>query len=183
MVRSHAIASDSLMKLFGLAGQSIVTAAVLISACGALNSQILTGARIPFAVAQDAPRFAWFGTVSSKYGTPLRAFLLNSGWAVALVLWGSFEKLLFFSGFANWLFFVLAGISVFLVRKQPSAAGSFSMMGYPFVPALFVVCAGLLCLTTIYHSPREALAGAFLILAGIPVYFWVRGLGFKPMNR
>lgn len=181
MTQTKAIASDIFMRLFGESGMLVVTAAILISASGALNSTILTGGRIPFAVACDYPKFSWLAKVDERFGTPMRSLVLNSLWACVLVLWGNFETLLFFFAFANWLFFALVGISVFIHRRQmPLTDHHFEMMGYPWVPAIFTFVSFWLCWTTVQHAPHAALTGAVLILAGLPVYYFCRGNAVTP---
>lgn len=176
MTKTPSIASTIFQNFFGSAGGGIMTLAVLISACGALNSYILTGARIPFAVAQDAARISFFGRVHEKFETPMLAFVFNGVWASILVLWGNFESLLFFTGFSKWLFFTLAGLSVFVLRRRrPAGQESFILAGYPWVPVLFTLLAITLLITDICFAPREALVGSLLLLAGIPVYFFLRG--------
>jgi len=168
---SPSIASDIFYQLFGNGGRVLITAAVLVSASGALNSNILTGARIPFAVAQDSAPLSWLGAVHARFGTPYAALAANGGWAIFLVLWGNFEDLLFFTGFAKWFFFTLAGVSVFILRKKhPPHSERFQLPGYPWVPLFFSGVAGVLCLTTILSEPRAALFGAFILLLGLPVY-------------
>ena len=175
IIESKAIAADALKKIFGSTGSIMITIAILISASGALNSNILTGARVPFAVGQDCPRLDWMGHVHDKFKTPLRALVLNAAWACVLILWGNFERLLFFNAFEIWLFFILVGISVFVLRGKKTQEGSnFLMVGYPFVPLGFTLVAIWLCVTTIIEAPQEALFGALIILLGAPVYFFVR---------
>ena len=174
MTHSKAIAADVFSKLFGPAGKLILTAAVLISASGALNSTLLTGARIPFAVAEDYPKFSWFAKINPCLGTPVRSFILNGVWASVLVLWGNFEQLLFFFAFANWLFFALAGVSVFVLRKKAGPSENFSMIGYPWVPVIFTLSSIALCAITVMSAPAESLFGFFLLLAGLPIYFLFR---------
>lgn len=167
---TKAIASEIFSRLFGPGGMTAVTVAVLISAAGALNSTILTGGHIPFAVAGDYPKLSWFAKMDPRFHTPLQSFLVNGIWASALVLWGNFEQLLFLFAFANWFFFMMAGISVFILRKRVRDASSFSMAGYPWVPIIFIVSSAILCLITIKTAPLESLFGAFLTLLGLPVY-------------
>lgn len=171
MIASEAVASDALLKLFGAGGSVMMTLAVLISASGALNSTILTGGRIPYSVALDCPRLNWIGQVDSRFKTPLRSLALNGVWASILVLLGNFEQLLFFNAFEIWLFFILAGLSVFVLRHRSTSSLNFRMVGYPVVPILFTLVSAWLCWTTISHSPKESLIGALLILIGIPIYF------------
>ena len=171
MVQSKAIAADVLKKLFGETGKLAMTAIVLMSSLGALNSNILTGGRIPFSVAQNSPRLKWLGKVDSRFHTPLRSLVLNGIWACVLVLWGNFEQILFFNAFEIWLFFILVGVSVFILRRKNNAHSGFSMVGYPFVPILFTLVSFWLCWTTIQHAPREAFIGFVIILIGGPLYF------------
>ncbi len=171
MIGSKAIASDVLKKVFGNAGAYMIAVAILISSSGALNSNILTGGRIPFAVGQDCSRLKWMGQVHSRFKTPVRALILNGVWACLLIILGNFEQLLFFNAFEIWLFFILIGISVFILRRKSHAKSDFSMLGYPFIPLGFTLVAVWLCLTTIIEAPREALFGLLIILLGVPVYF------------
>ncbi len=175
MAGTKAIASDIFGQMFGATGQTLVSLAVLISASGALNSTILTGARIPFAVAHDYPKLDWLTKLDPKFQTPLRAFVLNGIWASVLVLWGNFEQLLFFFSFANWLFFAMVGVSVFVLRKKYPQAEGYSMMGYPWVPALFTLLAVAMCVITVQSTPRESAFGALLLMTGFPVYAFFRG--------
>lgn len=175
IAQSKAVAADALVGIFGGWGTSIVTAAVLMSALGALNSTILAGGRIPFAVGQDRKGLSWLGEVHQRFKTPAKALILNSVWACFLVFAGTFEQLLFFNAFEIWLFFILAGISVFILRRRKHRTDSFLMLGYPWVPALFTLVSFWLCLTTVLHAPREALFGFLIILAGAPAYFLFEG--------
>lgn len=173
---SNAIASDALMKLLGHSGAFIVTLIVLTSSLGALNSNVITGGRVPFSVARDCPRLNWLGAVDAKRKTPLRSLAVNGAWASILVLWGNFEQLLFLNAFEIWLFFILAGISVFILRTKSGRRDShYAMIGYPAVPILFTLVSIWLCWATVQSAPQEALTGALIILAGIPVYFLVGG--------
>lgn len=187
---SDAVAADIFNRLFGSTGNRIMTLAIITSAAGALNSTILTGARIPFALAQDTPRFSWFGAVHSKYETPHLSYLLNGIWACVLALWGDFERLIFFCGFPKWFFFTLAAASIFIIRAKrsrdtnlhslgsqgikvsvPRSPGIFTL-GWPYAPIFFVIASIGLTLSVVMHARYEALVGAALVLAGIPVYDW-----------
>lgn len=170
MMKTPSIASDIFYALFGTPGRLVISAAVLISASGALNSCILTGARIPFAVGQDSANLSWLGNVHGTLGTPVRAFVMNGAWAILLVLWGNFEELLFFTGFAKWFFFTLAGASVFILRRKHQESDSFRLPGYPFVPLFFTAFALTLFMTTIVSEPKAAFFGALLLLLGLPIY-------------
>lgn len=171
MVHSKAIASDALQKLFGSKGAVMISIAIIVSASGALNSNILTGARVPFAVGQDTKKLEWMGKIHPKFRTPIRSLAINAVWACILILWGNFERLLFFNAFEIWLFFILAGLAVFILRRKMNHGVNFSMIGYPYVPLLFTIVSIWLCVTTVLEAPREALFGFLIILMGIPIYF------------
>ncbi len=175
MLGSKAIAYDALKKVLGPVGSTFITIAILISASGALNSNILTGARVPFAVGRDFPVLGWAGQIHDQFKTPVQSLLLNGVWACVLIIWGNFEQLLFFNAFEIWLFFILVGISVFVLRgKKVKGESNFLLKGYPFVPIGFTLVSLWLCVTTIIEAPREALFGTLIILAGAPVYFFIR---------
>lgn len=177
MMEHKAIAAAVFFQLFGSTGKSIVTAAVLISAAGALNSTILTGSRIPYALGRDHRKVEAFTGLHPVFKTPVLAFTANAAWASALVLWGNFEQLLYFCAFAKWLFFSLVGVSLFVIRSREiktEKPSHFSLWGYPIVPALFTLSAVWICLTTVQNAPRETLFGGLILLAGIPVYFLLR---------
>ncbi len=174
MAGSKAIVSDVFMNLFGATGKLAISAVVIISASGALNSTILTGGRIPFAVARDYPRFSWFAGIHPQFGTPMRSLLLNGVWASVLVLWGNFEQLLFFYSFASWLFFAFTGFGVFLLRRRQPAAGTFLRIGYPWTPVLFIFSSVWLCGIAVVHAPFESLLGFLLLSAGLPIYWFFR---------
>ena len=150
-----------------------MSAAVLISATGALNSTIMTGARIPFAVASDFPRFQWFCVLDPRFGSPKRSLILNSAWSSVLVVSGNFEQLLFFSAFGQWFFFALTGASIFRHRAQ-GRDGGFLTPAYPFIPLMFTATAALMCFSVLSHSLRASLIGAMLMGASIPVYWWLQ---------
>lgn len=175
MAGTKTIASDIFSQFYGQTGKLLVTVAVLISAGGALNSTVLTGARIPFAVAGDYPRLGWAAHINPHFQTPMRSLMLNAFWSSVLVCWGNFEQLLFFFAFASWLFFALAGYSVFILRKRSlSEESTYAMFGYPWVPLLFILASVAMCVITIQSAPRESLFGAFLLLSGIPVYWFFK---------
>lgn len=170
MLQNKAVASFSLQKVLGNTGFLLVTIAVLISAVGALNSTIMTGGRIPFAVAQDFPKLQWASHIHKKFQTPDRALVINSIWAAVLVLMGTFDQLVAFCLFAQWLFFALAGLSIFFKRKENQEQTSF---GYPWIPALFVIIAFSICVSIVWCSPKESFGGVILIMIGFFLYQYV----------
>jgi APA family basic amino acid/polyamine antiporter len=170
---STRVASDVADAFLGGAGGDAVALAAMISIFAALNGSILSGARVPYAMARDGYFFAGLGSVHPRYRSPHVSTLAMSGWAALLVLSGSYEQLFTYVIFASWIFYGMAGATVFMLRrKRPDLERPHHVIGYPAVPLFFVVMAALLVVRTLLDSPRESLMGLALIILGIPFY-WI----------
>jgi APA family basic amino acid/polyamine antiporter len=165
------VASEAARKFLGDAGGDAVALAAMISIFGALNGSILSGSRVPYALARDGYFFSPLGRVHARHRTPHYSILALSCWGAVLVLSGSYEQLFTYVIFAAWIFFGLTGAAVFVLRtKRPQMTRPFRVLGYPYIPVLFVVMAGALVLMTLWTSPRESLMGLGLIALGFPYY-------------
>jgi APA family basic amino acid/polyamine antiporter len=165
------VASEAARKFLGDAGGDAVSLAAMISIFGALNGSILSGSRVPYALARDGYFFSPLGRVHARHRTPHYSILALSCWGAVLVLSGSYEQLFTYVIFAAWIFFGLTGAAVFVLRtKRPQMTRPFRVLGYPYIPVLFVVMAGALVLMTLWTSPRESLMGLGLIALGFPYY-------------
>lgn len=173
---SDRVASDAARGFLGEGGQDAVAIAAMISIFAALNGSILSGARVPYAMARDGYFFATASQVHPRHRTPHVAILALSLWAAVLVLTGSFEELFNYVIFASYLLYALTASSVFVLRrKRPDLDRPYRTLGYPWVPALFIVLASALVLATLINSPRESMRGLGLISLGIPFYWrWRR---------
>jgi basic amino acid/polyamine antiporter, APA family len=137
-----------------------------------LNGTVMSGGRVPFAVARDGYLWKALGEVHRKFHTPALALVIQAAAAILLVLaGGAFRELFSLAIFAEWLFYVVAASTIFVFRKR-EPAGSYQMPGYPIVPALFIGTAAVLLYYTFVSNLRNSVAGLIVILAGIPVYFW-----------
>ena len=180
MAHRSLIAGDVMQSIFGPGGGKIITLVILTCIFGVLNTVILAGGRIPYAVGQDHLILRWFGTAHSKFHTPARSLLVNALWASLLVLWGTFSRLIFLSGAAVWFFFAAAGISVFVIRSRfKERTRPFSMWGYPWSAAAFTAAALWIFLNTAIYSPGETALGFSIIALGIPLYWISRKLETK----
>jgi len=165
------VASEAARKFLGDAGGDAVALAAMISIFGALNGSILSGSRVPYALARDGYFFSQMGRVHPHHRTPHYSILALSCWGAVLVLSGSYEQLFTYVIFAGWIFFGLTASAVFVLRaKRPQMTRPFHVLGYPYVPVAFVVMAGALVLMTLWTSPRESLMGLGLIALGFPYY-------------
>lgn len=174
------IAGDVMQAIFGSAGEKVITAVILVCIFGVLNTVILAGGRIPYAVGKDHPLLSWLGVSDPKFHTPLRSLVVNAVWASALVLWGNFRQLLFLSAAAVWFFFAAAGIALFVSRKKfRERKRPFSMWGYPWTLIIFTAASLWIFLNTAIFSPRETLFGFAIIALGLPLYGISRRLEMK----
>ncbi len=169
-------ASDATQLAIGSAGAAIVTAGIVISMLVTLNGTIMSGGRIPFAVARDGYFFESLAAVHPRFRTPSNALLLQMALSIALLLAAaSFQQLLSLAIFAEWLFYMIASSTVFVLRrKEPNAPRSYRTWGYPVVPALFILASAFLLYYTFTSDLPYSGWGALLIAAGIPVYYLFR---------
>jgi APA family basic amino acid/polyamine antiporter len=155
---------------------SIFTVGLMLSSVGTLHTSILTGARVPYAMAKDGVMFEAMGKLSEKSKVPVTALIVQGVWAALLALSGSFDTLTDYVVFGSWIFYALATSTVFVFRKRyPNAERPYKAFGYPIVPVLFLFVAGWLLVTTIFNTPTQSFAGIFLILLGLPIYYYLVG--------
>lgn len=174
---SKKAASDAAVVLFGNAGASLIAAGILVSIFGALNGYLMTGVRIPFAMAQDGllPFSEFIGKVDDKCGTPLNAFLFQGGLATLYVLSGSFETLTNLAMFVVWLFFVMVVAGIFILRsKFAHLERSYTVPLYPFVPIVGIVGGIYIIVSTLIGDTNNALIGLAITLIGLPVHSYVQ---------
>jgi basic amino acid/polyamine antiporter, APA family len=167
-------ASDAVALIMGHMGASIVSAGMAVSMLVTLNGTIMSGARVPFAVARDGYFFSALAEVHPRFHTPSVAIVLQAAMSIALLLvGGNFRQLFSLAIFAEWLFYMIAGSTVFVFRwRHPDAARPYRMFGYPLVPAVFIAVAGVLLYYTFRGDWPNSLYGLLVILAGVPVFAW-----------
>jgi len=147
--------------------------AMLISALGSMNSSILSGARVPYAMARDGIFFKIADGIHLKYRTPARALIFQGALASVLALSGTFEELTNLFIFAGWIFYGLAVVALFRLRRtEPEMKRPYRCWGYPWVPGAFVVGALALTVNLWLDRPGRSTIGLLLILAGLPFYRW-----------
>jgi APA family basic amino acid/polyamine antiporter len=171
LAANNRVAANMMSKILGDWGKNAVSIAAMVSIFAALNGSILSGARVPYAMARDGLFIRAVSRVHPTYHTPGVSILALSCWATVLVLSGRYKQLYTLVIFANWLFYGLTTASIFaLRRKRPDLARPYRTLGYPVLPLLFVLGAASVIFFTLRDSPRESLLALTLILAGIPFY-------------
>jgi APA family basic amino acid/polyamine antiporter len=136
-----------------------------------MNGSILTGARVPFAVARDGLAPAGLARLSARARVPMTALIVQGVIACALALSGSYDQLTDAVVFVSWLFYGLnAGSVLMLRRREPGRARPFRVPGFPVVPIVFIGLAVLLIANTIHSSPQPSALGLAVTAVGALVY-------------
>ena len=175
IAQSPTIAADAMSRAIGPAGGSVIAVVILFSMFGAAGAIILTSPRVYFAMARDGLFFKKIAEVHPRYRTPYISILVLGIWSALLSLSGTFEQLLTYVIFGQWIFFGLTVGSVFILRrKRPDLPRPYKTWGYPVTPLLFVLCAMYISLNSVIYTFWNAMAGLGVILAGIPAYLYWR---------
>lgn len=173
---SNRVAADMMRQILGNRGADAVSIAAMVSIFAALNGSLLSGARVPYAMARDGLFFRSVSRVNPRYHTPGVSILALSLWSALLVLSGRYEQLFTYVIFASWILYGMTAASVVVLRwKRPELVRPYRTVGYPVLPVLFVLGAGCVVFFTLRQSPRESILGLALILLGFPFYLhWKR---------
>jgi basic amino acid/polyamine antiporter, APA family len=170
---SQHIASDVVEHVAGRGAAGWITLAMVISAIGSMNSSILSGARVPYAMARDGVFFKIADGIHPKYRTPARALIFQGVLASLMALTGTFEELTNLFIFSTWIFYGLAVVSLLRMRRtEPNTPRPYRCWGYPWVPGIFVAGALALTINIWIQRPGRSSIGFLLILAGLPFYKW-----------
>jgi APA family basic amino acid/polyamine antiporter len=152
---------------------ALFTVGLMLSSLGTLHTSILSGSRVPYAMAKDRLMFSVFGRLSATR-VPLAALIFQGVLASILALSGSFDTLTDYVIFGMWIFYALVTSSIFVFRRrEPDALRPYRAWGYPVVPAVFLLVAGWLLVSTIISNPQQSFIGIGLIFLGLPVYYYL----------
>jgi len=172
VARTPHVASDVVRRFAGSRGAAWLTVAMAVSAFGALHVVVLTGARIPYAMARDGVFFQFAERVHPSFRTPSGALLFLGVVATLLALTGTFEELYSLFVFAVWIFFALTGVALLRLRRvEPNLVRPYRAWGYPLTPLIFVVVAIALTVNLWMVRPVRSTLGLAVILLGIPFFY------------
>ena len=166
--------SDATAIAVGLWGAAIVSLGMALSMLVTLNGTIMSGARIPYAMARDGYFFRAMADVHPRFHTPHVALLVQLALSILMLMFaGNFRELFSLTIFAEWLFYMIAASTVFVLRrKEPNIPRPYKTWGYPAVPAVFVLVAAVLLYFTFTENLRNSVWGTLLILSGIPLFLY-----------
>ena len=174
LATSHAPAADVMAAFAGETGRRLIAAGIAVSTFGFLNLVILVTPRVYQAMARDGLFFARFAELHPRSRAPVAAIAVQGAWAIVLLLSGSYGQLLDWVTFADWIFFGVTAGTLFVYRRREPSAGYLAPL-FPWTVLLFVAACVYVVGGAVVSNPPNALRGALLLAAGVPVYlFWSR---------
>ncbi len=172
---SQSLAADAVSTILPFGGV-LIALLIAISTFGTLGIYTLSAPRIYYAMARDGLFFKKLGWVHPRFRTPVNAILVQSAWAVVLLLfWGTFEDLITYVVFTDWVFFGLTAVGIFIFRrKYPDHPRPYKTLGYPVVPLIFISITFLFVINSLVEKPLHAWSGLVLMLIALPIYFYFK---------
>jgi basic amino acid/polyamine antiporter, APA family len=171
-------------RLFAGAAANIMTVLSILITAGTISAMTFAGPRVYYAMARDGLFVPLAAHVHPVLRTPLWSIIAQGVWSSLLVLSGTFNQLVSYTGFAVVLFAGVAVAALFVLRwREPDAPRPFKAWGYPVAPALFIVLSAAMVVNAIWREPGPALAGLIVMGCGIPLYFWLRLRQPGPADR
>ena len=165
------VATAVMESAFAGLGAKLMAGAILISTFGCVNGMLLAGARVYYAMSRDGLFFNATGKLDARTGVPVNSLWLQWAWTCLLCLSGSYGQLLDYVIFAVLVFYVLTIVGLFVLRRtQPDAPRPYRALGYPVLPAIYIVLAVWICGVLLRYKPQYTWPGLLLVLLGIPVY-------------
>ncbi|HEY1732280.1 MAG TPA: amino acid permease [Terriglobales bacterium] len=170
------VATAVFQQIFGPSGAVIMAGAILVSTFGCNNGLILAGARVYYAMAKDGLFFRSAAKLHPKYHTPAASLAMQCVWTCILCVSGSYGQLLDYIIFAVLVFYILTIAGLFVLRvKRPDEPRPYRAIGYPVLPAMYILIATFIDVVLLRYKPQYTWPGLIIVLLGIPVYFlWSR---------
>ena len=180
-------AADTARVLMGPIGDRFLALTISVSTFGFLNLTMLAPTRVYFAMARDGVFLSSVSRLHPRFRSPTRAIYLQTGLALVLVFWKDYAQLVDFVVFADWIFFGLAGASLFVFRRRIPLSdrpeGTFRTPGYPLVPGLFIAVSLYIVVSSFWTDPKGSVFGVLLLATGIPAFFfWKKRYGREAIN-
>ena len=173
LASSSLVATDAMQAVLGGRAAGFVAASVMISTLGALNAAVMVFPRMGYALATDGLFFKGLEKVHPRYRTPAAAIVVQGLIACAFVASGSYDKILGYFGFTDFVAYGLVVLGVLILRRrEPDLARPYRVLLYPVTPILFLALCTAYLGTTLLGRPVESLVGVALTMTGVPFYYW-----------
>ena len=171
-------AADMASRLVGETGARVISLLIVISTFGFMNLALLSAPRVYYAMAADGLFFRALARLSPRFRAPTASILLQGSIAAVYALANTYDRLLSYAVFADWIFFALAGASLIVFRRTlAEAPRPFPVPAYPWVPLLFILAGVGIVLNIFFTDTRNALIGTAIFALGVPVYYFWKGEG------
>jgi len=165
------VATSVMAVMSGESATWIMAVAVLVSTFGCVNGLVMTGARVYYAMAKDGLFFKGCGEVDAKTHVPVRSLWVQCAWGCALTLSGTYSDLLDYVIFAVLLFYILTIAGLFVLRRtRPAMERPYRAIGYPVLPAIYIVAATVVEVLLLIYKPSYTWPGLIIVMLGVPVY-------------
>ena len=170
------VATAVMTQMFGSMGGSLMAVAIMLSTFGCCNGLILAGARVYYAMAKDRLFFREVARLHPTYKTPALSLMIQMVWTCVLCLSGTYGQLLDYIIFAVLVFYILTIFGLFVLRRtHPDAERPYRAVGYPVLPAIYILMALFIDVVLLRYKPQYTWPGLIIVLLGIPVYYlWSR---------
>jgi APA family basic amino acid/polyamine antiporter len=171
LAKSETVAADAMSTVVPWAGP-LMAFLIALSTFGTTGIYCMTAPRLYYAMARDGIFFPKLAEVHPRWRTPANAILMQSAWSIVLLLfWGTFENLIEYVTFMDWIGLMLVGTTIFVFRrKRPGAERGYRTIGYPITPIIFVGICLWFIVYTLMENPVRAVAGIVVIAAGLAAY-------------
>jgi APA family basic amino acid/polyamine antiporter len=182
IAKEETIAQAAAISLFSSSAGHWLSGMIALSCFGALSCMVLSGGRVPFAMARDRAFFHSMGRLHPRYRTPATSLVALSALGIVFALSGTFDQLYTYVMFMQVVSYAATVVGLFVLRRtRPDVPRPYRCTGYPYLPALYVAFAGVWALNSVFTRPRETLIGIGIALLGVPFYyFWRRQLKRRP---
>jgi basic amino acid/polyamine antiporter, APA family len=166
------VATAALTQMVGSMGGALMAVAIMLSGFGCNNGLILAGARVYYAMAKDGLFFRSVAKLHPTYKTPVVSLMVQMVWTAILCVSGSYGQLLDYIIFAVLVFYILTIGGLFVLRRtHPDAPRPYRAIGYPVLPAVYIVMALFIDVVLLRYKPQYTWPGLIIVLLGIPVYY------------
>jgi APA family basic amino acid/polyamine antiporter len=170
-----------MLQMFGSMGAALMSIAIMISTFGCCNGLIMAGARVYYAMAKDGLFFKSVASLHPKYKSPAISLIVQGVWTSLLCLSGTYGQLLDYIIFAVLVFYILTIAGLFVLRRtRPDAERPYKALGYPVLPAIYIVMALFIDVVLLRYKPQYTWPGLIIVLLGIPVYWMWKRSGTEP---
>jgi APA family basic amino acid/polyamine antiporter len=166
------VATAVITQMFGSIGGKLMAVAIMISGFGCCNGLILAGARVYYAMAKDGLFFRNVAKLHPSYKTPVISLMVQMLWTAILCISGTYNDLLNYVIFAVLVFYILTIFGLFVLRRtHADAERPYKAVGYPILPAVYIVMALFIDVVLLRYKPQYTWPGLIIVLLGIPVYY------------